>query len=82
MFSIVFKGSGEIFYVFFVVFQANLESEIHVGQVINVGPGKFVKKNKRRAFDKLRAGTKCAKLCYKKPIKLENISRPWENSKI
>ena len=49
-----------------------LESGIDVGQGINVGPGKFVKRNKRRAQ------TKCAKLCYKKPIKLENICRPWK----
>ena len=28
-----------------------LESLIDVGQVINVGPGKFVKKNKRRAIE-------------------------------
>ena len=54
-----------------------LESEIDVGQGINVGPGKFVKKNKRRALNKRRAWTKCAKLCYKKPIKLENICRQW-----
>ena len=32
-----------------------LESEIDVGQGINVGPGKFVKKNKRRALNKRRA---------------------------
>ena len=44
-----------------------LESGIDVGQGINVGPGKFAKKNKRRA-----------NLCYKKPIKLENICRSWE----
>ena len=49
-----------------------LESWIDVGQGITVGPGKVVKKNKRRAW------TKCANLCYKKPIKLENICRPWE----
>ena len=29
-----------------------LESGIDVGQGINVGPGKFVKKNKRRALNK------------------------------
>ena len=29
---------------------ATLESGIDVGQGINVGPGKFVKKNKRRAL--------------------------------
>jgi hypothetical protein len=55
-----------------------LESGIDVGQGITVGPGKFVKKNKRRALNKHRAWTKCANLCYKKPIKLENICRPWE----
>ena len=32
-----------------------LESRIDVGQGINVGPGKFVKKNKRRALNKRRA---------------------------
>ena len=32
-----------------------LESGIDVGQGINVGPGKFVKKNKRRALNKCRA---------------------------
>ena len=58
---------------------ATLESGIDVVQGISVGPGKFVKKNKRRALIKRRARTKCAKLCYKKPIKLENICRPWKN---
>ena len=52
-----------------------LESGIDVGQGINVGPGTFVKKNKRRALNKRRARTKCAKLCYKKPIKLGDICR-------
>ena len=32
-----------------------LESGIDVGQGITVGPGKFVKKNKCRALNKLRA---------------------------
>ena len=32
-----------------------LESRIDVGQGISVGPGKFVKKNKRRALNKHRA---------------------------
>ena len=45
------------------------ESGIDVGQGINVGPGKTVKKNKRSAWNKCRARTKYAKLCYKKPIK-------------
>ena len=58
--------------------ECTLESWIDVGQGINVGPGKFVKKNKRRALNKRRAWTKCAKLCYKKPIKLENICGPWK----
>ena len=35
--------------------KTTLESGIDVGQGITVGPGKFVKKNKRRAFDKRRA---------------------------
>ena len=53
-----------------------LESGIDVGQGITVGPGKFVQKNKHRALNKHRAWTKYANLCYKKPIKLENICRP------
>ena len=32
-----------------------LESGLDVGQGITVGPGKFVKKNKRRALNKRRA---------------------------
>ena len=32
-----------------------LESGIDVGQRINIGPGKFVRKNKRRALNKRRA---------------------------
>ena len=32
-----------------------LESGIDVGQRINIEPGKFVKKNKRRALNKPRA---------------------------
>ena len=32
-----------------------LESRIDVGQGITIGPGKFVKKNKRRALNKRRA---------------------------
>ena len=32
-----------------------LEYGINVGQGINIGPGKFVKKNKRRALNKSRA---------------------------
>ena len=55
-----------------------LESGIDVGQGIPVGPGKFVKNNKRSALNKRRACTKCANLCYKKPIKLGNICRTWE----
>ena len=53
-------------------------SGIDVGQGITVEPGKFVKKNKHRALNKCRAWTKCANLCYKNPIKLENICRPLE----
>jgi hypothetical protein len=55
-----------------------LESGIDVGQGITVGSGKLVKKNKCRAWNNHRAWTKCANLCYKKPIKLENICRPCE----
>ena len=32
-----------------------LESVIDVGQGMNVGPGKFIKNNKRRALNKRRA---------------------------
>ena len=63
----------------FLTIPTTLESGIDVGQGITVGPGKCVKKNKHRALNKHRAWTKCANLCYKKPIKLENICRPWEN---
>ena len=38
-----------------VGYLTKLESGIDVGQEINVGPGKFVKKNKRRAMNKHRA---------------------------
>ena len=58
-------------------FELTLESGIDVGQGITVGPGKFVKKNKRRALNKRRAQPKCANLCNKKPIKLENFCRLW-----
>ena len=34
--------------------QRTLESVIDLGQGINIGPGKFVKKNKRRALKKMR----------------------------
>ena len=34
---------------------AALESRIDIGQGISIGPGKFVKKNKRRALNKHRA---------------------------
>ena len=53
-----------------------LESGIDIGQEKTLGPGKFVKKNKRRALNKRRAWTKCANLCNKNPIKLENFKRP------
>ena len=35
--------------------QYTLESGIDVGQGINIGPGKFVKNNKRRVLNKHRA---------------------------
>ena len=35
--------------------EATLDSGKDVGQEINVGPGKFVKKNKHRALNKRRA---------------------------
>ena len=49
-----------------------LESRIDVGQGINVGPGKFGKNNKRRAWNKM------CKLVLKTPKKLENILSPWK----
>ena len=61
-----------------LIYICTLESGIDVGQGIAVGSGKFVKKNKCRALNKHRAWTKCANLCYKNPIKLENIYRLWE----
>ena len=64
------------------VLLSTLESGIDVGQGINEGPGKFVKNNKHRALNKCRAWTKCAKLCCKKPIKLENICRPSKKFQI
>ena len=39
----------------FVIQLVTLESVIDVGQGIRVGPGKFDKKNKRRALNKRRA---------------------------
>jgi hypothetical protein len=59
-------------------YPCTLESGIDVRQGITVGPGKFVKKNKRRALNNRRAWTNCENLCYKKKIKLENVCRPWE----
>jgi hypothetical protein len=50
-------------------------NRIDVWQGINVGPGKFIKKNICRALNKHRAWIKCAKLCYKK---LANICRLWK----
>ena len=41
------------------------------------GNNRKTKKNKRRALNKHRAWTKCANLCNKKAIKLENFCRPW-----
>ena len=45
----------------------HLESGIHVGHGINVGPGKFVKKNKKNNVGPGKFGksdyTKCAILC-------------------
>ena len=40
---------------YFFSYLLTLESGIDVGQEITVGPGKFVKKNKRRALNKRRA---------------------------
>ena len=72
------KAGKEAAFTYISPISTTLESGIDVGQGITVGPGKFVKKNKHSALNKHRAWTKCAKLCYKKPIKLENISRPWK----
>ena len=58
-----------------------LESWKEAGQGINVGSGKFVKKNKRRALNRRKAGTKCANLRYKKPIITLKVCRPWKNPK-
>jgi hypothetical protein len=44
-----------------IVLQLTLESGIDVGQWINVGLGKFGKKNKRRALNKRRAWQICQK---------------------
>ena len=48
---------------------------IDIGQGINVGPGKFGKQNKRRAW-KIRLNKMC-KNCAEKKIKLKNIRSPW-----
>ena len=59
-----------------------LDSRIGVGQGINIGPGKFVKKNKRRALNKRRASTKCGKLCYKNPSNMKISVGHGKNFKI
>ena len=41
---------GRFFYI-----SCTLESEIDLGQGINIGPGNFFRKNKRRALNKGRA---------------------------
>ena len=52
-----------------------LEVGIDVGQGINVGPGKFAKKNKRRALNKRMAW----KIWQKNiNVKLKNICSPWK----
>ena len=38
-----------------MIFMTTLESGIDVGQLINVGPGKFDKKNKHRVLNECRA---------------------------
>ena len=45
--TVEYKFNTKHFTLLFIT----LESGIDVGQVIDVGPGKFVKKNKRRALD-------------------------------
>ena len=40
-------GSKELYYLNFVTYRENIESGIDIGQGINVGPGKFGKKNKK-----------------------------------
>ena len=51
------KNLVEVNFLLILLFSviSTLESGIDVGQGINVGPGKFVKKNKRRAVNKHRA---------------------------
>ena len=50
------KGRNlQYFHMLFRIRTATLDSGIDVGQGINVGPGTFGKKNKRRALDKRRA---------------------------
>ena len=50
---------GQNSFLYYLIISAvnrhTLESGIDVGQGINVGPGKFVKKYKRRALNKRRA---------------------------
>ena len=62
--------------------EITLKSGIDVGQGITVGPGKFVKKNKRMALNNHRAWTKCAYLCNKTPLNLKISVDPGKNSKI
>ena len=45
-----------MYHITFPADPSTLESGIDVGQGINVGPGKFVKKNKRRALTLKEAG--------------------------
>ena len=42
-------------FMYHEIVASTLESGIDVGQGITVGPGKFVKKNRRRALNKHRA---------------------------
>ena len=59
-----------------------LDSGIDVGHGINVGPGKFVKKNKHTALNRRRAWTKCANYVTKNPFNLKISVGHEKNSKI
>ena len=60
-----------------MIWEFTLESGIDVGQGITVGPGKFVKKNKRRAWKK-----NVQIYVTKTPSNLKISIDPEKNSKI
>ena len=61
---------------------ATLESGIDVGHGITVGPGKFVKKNKRRTLNKRRHEQNMQTYVTKNPLNLKIFVDPGKNSKI